>query len=84
MLSKDAIRPAARGDPSLLVVTLSPIVSQSGEESEVFAIPIDFRRGGLLIALPDQSIAQRILQDGQQGSDDLLIGPNSIFQVSCR
>ena len=43
------------------------------------AIPIDFRTGGMLVAMPHDILAPQTIADGQEGADDALFGPNSFF-----
>ena len=81
MTSKDKIKPASTGDPSLLVLSLPADVSGTGESQEVFALPLEFRYGGLLLALPAQSILNSVLELGQSGADELMFGPSSSFSV---
>ena len=82
MLRKDKLRPASKGDPSLLVLSLPPTVTLLEEELDVYAIPLEFRRGGMLIVVPAQVINANTLQDGLTGAEDVLFGPSSIFQAA--
>ena len=76
---KEAVRPASSGDPSLLVVSIPANVAADGEDTESYAIALEFRRGGLLLAMPPDVLSAQILQDGQLGAEDSLFGPNSKF-----
>ena len=79
MLRKNRIRPASRGDPTLLVLTLPEHASAFGDEVDVFAMPLEFRQGGMLLAIPKDTLSAQALADGQSGSEEILFGPNSIF-----
>ena len=81
MLAKERLRPACRGEASLLVLTVPAFASVSNEELDVYAIPVEFRQGGLLLALPADTIADQVLTDGQTSTDEVLFGPNSFFSV---
>lgn len=66
-------KPASKGEPSLLALTLPAAFAASGEELDIYAIPIEFRmdepldvlqprteeRGGIASALAQQSTAAR-------------------------
>ena len=79
MLRKNRIRPASRGDPTLLVLTLPEHASAFGDEVDVFAMPLEFRQGGMLLAIPKDTLSAQALADGQSGSEEILFGPNSVF-----
>ena len=81
MVLKDRLRFASRGDPTLLVLTLPAVFSKVEDEVDVYAIPLDSRTGGLLLALPHESVSPQTISDGQIGTDELLFGPNSNFMV---
>ena len=78
MLRKSKLKPASKGDPSLLVLTLPEYASAFGDEVDVFAMPLEFRQGGMLLAIPRDTLSLQVLADGQQGSDEVLFGPNSV------
>ena len=81
MLRKSRVKPASKGDPSLLVLSLPSNVTALGEELDVYAVPLEFRREGMLIVVPAQVFSSQTLQDGS-GSEDDLFGPNNVFQVA--
>ena len=81
MLTKDRLKPASRGDPSLLVMTVPGVASSVGDDVDVFCLPIDTRAGGMLLALPHDSISQEALLLGQSGTEELLFGPNTFVTV---
>ena len=76
---KDRIKPASQGEPSLLVLTIPPNLSLIGESVEVYALCLEFREGGLLLALPHDSLSQQVLDEGQLGAEESVFGPNSLF-----
>jgi len=82
MLRKDKLRPASKGDPSLLVLSLPPTVTLLDEELDVYALPLEFRKGGMLIVVPAQVINSDTLQEGLKGAEDVLFGPSSTFQAA--
>ena len=55
MLNRARLRPASRGDPSLLVFTLTEYASSIADEMEIYAVPLEFRQGGMLLAVPPGS-----------------------------
>ena len=65
----------------MLVLAVPAFASVSNEELDVYAIPVEFRQGGLLLALPADTIADQVLTDGQTSTDEVLFGPNSFFSV---
>ena len=75
------MRPASKGEPTLLVLTVPAVASSVGDEVDVYALPLEFRQGGLLLALPHDSLSTQTLSDGQTGSDEHPFGPNSIFSA---
>jgi len=81
MLTKDRLKPASRGDPSLLVMTVPGVASSVGDDVDVFCLPIDTRTGGMLLALPHDSISQEALLLGQSGTEELLFGSNTFVTV---
>ena len=82
MLRKDKLRPASKGDPSLLVLSLPPTVTLLDEALDVYALPLEFRKGGMLIVVPAQVINSDTLQEGLKGAEDVLFGPSSTFQAA--
>eukprot|EP00435_Cladocopium_sp_Y103_P039410 s1015_g10.t1 len=82
MLRKDRLKPASKGEPSLLVLTLPANVTLLQEELDVFALPLEFRRGGMLLVMPSQVLSDQVLHDGLSGSEEVIFGPNTNFQVS--
>ena len=76
------MKPASSGDPNLLVFSLPATIAIHGEGLETFALPIQLRRGGLLLAIPDRLIHPNTLRSGlEEGNDLAMIGPNSVFNV---
>ena len=81
MLNRDRLRSASQGDPSLLVLTVPSFASAVHDEVDVFAIPVEFRQGGMLLAIPTDVLSEDTLAAGQAGSEEVMFGPNSIFAV---
>ena len=81
MLEKHRIKPASKGDPSLLVFTVPAEISSVGDAVDVYALAIELRQGGMLLALPHDTFLQPTLDEGQDATDDAMIGPNSVFSV---
>ena len=81
MLNKDRLKPASKGDPSLLVCTIPAALAAVENDVDVFALPLDFRPGGMLIAVPRDTFRPQVIADGQLGSNETMIGPNSVFSV---
>lgn len=46
---------------------------------DAYAIPLDFRTGGMLVAMPHDILSPQTIADGQDGAEDALFGPNSFF-----
>ena len=78
---KEKLRLGVKGDATVLVLTLGGDVSSTGFEIEVFAMAIDVRPGGLLIAVPQGSIAESVLEAGQIAADDAVFGPSTFVHV---
>lgn len=81
MLSRDRLRPASGGDPSLLVFTLPEHASSIADEVEIYAVPVEFRQGGMLLCVPPDIVSPQVIAEGQTGSEEALFGPNSFFEV---
>ena len=81
MLNRDRLRSASQGDPSLLVLTVPSFASAVQDEVDVFAIPVEFRQGGMLLAIPIDVLSDDTLAAGQAGSEEVMFGPNSTFTV---
>ena len=82
-MEKQRIRFSHEGDPSLLVLTLSQDLSASGEAIEVFGVPLFARRGGLLIATPEASLAPSLLAfDEEATAGESLVGPGDEFSAA--
>ena len=60
----------------MLVLTVPATASSVGDEVEVYALPIEFRQGGLLLALPYDCLSDETLAEGQIGAEESLFGPN--------
>ena len=82
-MEKQRIKFSHEGDPSLLVLSLPQDLTASGEAIDVFGVPLFARRGGLLIAVPDASLAPSLLAfDEDATSGDSLIGPGDVFSAA--
>ena len=82
MLTRDRIKPASLGEPNLLIFSVPSTIALAGEGIEVYALPIQMRRGGFLLAVPDNVLSPQSLQSDQEDENELaMIGPNSVFQV---
>ena len=79
MLTRDRVKAASQGEPSLLVLNINASLSAVGDDIEVYAIPLELRRGGLLFAIPHDALSDQAIADGQSSAEDALIGPSSIF-----
>ena len=44
-------------------------------------MPLEFRQGGMLLAVPPDIVSPQVVADGQTGSEETLFGPSSIFEV---
>ena len=74
-MEKQRIKFSHEGDPSFLVLTLTQELSATGEAVEVFGVPLFARRGGLLIATPDASLAPSLLAvDEEATTHESMIG----------
>ena len=80
MLTRDRIKPAAKGDPTLMVITLPSTVSLL-DELDMYALPPELRPGGMLLAVPDQVLSAQCMALGQNGGDEVLFRPISRFHV---
>ena len=57
MLRKENVRPASKGESSLLVLTVPAVAFLVGDEVDIYALPLEFRQGGLLLALLHDSLS---------------------------
>eukprot|EP00435_Cladocopium_sp_Y103_P018082 s4606_g4.t1 len=81
-MQKQRIRFGHEGDPSLLVLSLTPEQSATGESVEVFAVPLFARQGGLLLAIPDSSLSPGLLTpDESLQTGESLFGPGDTFNA---
>ena len=67
------------GDHSLLVVSIPQELAHGGEVTEAYAIPIQSRRGGMLLALPMQAFDNDKLIEEMSGEGSEMIGPSKSF-----
>ena len=67
------------GDHSLLVVSIPQELSHGGEVTEAYAIPIQSRRGGMLLALPMQAFDNDKLIEEMSGEGTEMVGPSKSF-----
>jgi len=81
MLERHRIKPASKGDPSLLVFTVPAEILSVGDAVDVYALAIELRQGGMLLALSHDTFLQPTLDEGQNATEDAMIGPNSVFLV---
>ena len=81
MLVKRRIKPASKGDLSLLVLTVPANFSAVGDVIDAYVLAVELRQGGMLLALPHDVILQPTLDAGQDATKDVLFGRNSIFSV---
>ena len=70
------------GDHSLLVFSIPQELAHGGEITEAYAIPIQSRRGGMLLALPLQALDNDKLIDAMSGEGDEMVGPSRSFQAN--
>ena len=68
-------------EPSLLILTVPAELALGGEEVQAFAVPLDARRGGLLLALPCGLFADEHLNPAGGFVEDALLGPSHEFEV---
>ena len=79
-ITKDVVRFAKEGDPSLLILSLDP--SETGEGVvESFALPLNSRDGGLLIAVPFDALSAEALAAGNSADDEAFFGPSTQIMV---
>lgn len=77
-MRKAALRFAEVGEPSLLVFSIPSEISKSGDNEQVFALPILSRDSGFLIAVPIESFSHDALLAAQSADDQDLIGPSHV------
>ena len=81
MLERHRLKPASKGEPTLLVITLPASVSSLGDSVDTYALPIELREGGFLLAVPSDIVSTQTINEGQSGSEEVMFGPNSTFSV---
>ena len=81
-MERRVLRSAAENsDPSLLILNVPAEISTSGGDLQVFACPVDLRRGGMLLVIPVGVIRDDILAGGAMAGEDDLFGPSRVFEV---
>ena len=72
---------ASSGDPDLLVWTIPAEFAPGDVSHQVFALPVQSRTGGLLVAVPSGSFSNFALTSAAMEEEGLL-GPSSEFRAS--
>ena len=78
-MQKHRIRFGSEGDPSLLVLSLNGDQTASTEPLETCAVPLFARQGGLLLAVPDGTLADGLFVSEEDFGSDALFGPGDSF-----
>ena len=78
-MEKRQVKWLVDGDHSLLVVSIPQELAHGGEVTEAYAIPIQSRRGGMLLALPMQAFDNDKLIEEMSGEGSEMIGPSKSF-----
>lgn len=81
-MEKQQLKWVVDGDHSLLVFNIPGDLAHGGEVTEAYAIPIQSRRGGMLLALPMQAVDSEKLIEQMSGDGDEMIGPSKSFQAN--
>ena len=68
-------------DPSLLVMTVPSEMTAGGISIQAFAVPLDARRGGVLLALPTGLFPLSLTSPTAGFEDEDMIGPSTIIDV---
>ena len=80
-MEKSSLRLAARGEPGLLVLSLTAEFTASQRDEDILCVPIKVRHGGLLLALPYAALDQQVLLDGIQATEESILGPNKLLEA---
>ena len=80
-LDKKKLRLAIRGQPGLLVISISREFSASGDDTDALCMPLMTRQGGLLLAIPFAALDQQALLDGLTDEESGMIGPNKMLEA---
>lgn len=80
-MQKIEVRFASKGDPSLLVWKVSGEISHNAQEIQAFVIPLMSRPGGMLLAVPQQVIAESSILDAAFEEEGSLLGPSREFSA---
>eukprot|EP00435_Cladocopium_sp_Y103_P009652 s39_g2.t1 len=48
---------------------------------DIYAVVLELRQGGMLLAVPPEIMSPQVIADGQSGSEEHLFGPNSVFEA---
>lgn len=78
-MEKQQLKWVVDGDQSLLVFSIPSELAHGGEVTETYAIPIQSRRGGMLLALPMQALDNDKLIEQMAGEGEEMIGPSKSF-----
>lgn len=78
-MEKQQLKWVVDGDQSLLVFSIPSELAHGGEITETYAIPIQSRRGGMLLALPMQALDNDKLIEQMAGEGEEMIGPSKSF-----
>ena len=78
-MQKHTIRFSSEGEPSLLVLQVAAEHSASGEACEVFAVPLFSRNGGMLLAVPEATLADSVFAAEEDVGSASLFGPGDSF-----
>ena len=79
-MEKSAVRFAVDGDASLLVLDIPTFLTSSGDDMRCYAVPVQQRAGGMLLAIPMHVLNQDRLIDELASDSDELLGPSKSFQ----
>ena len=81
-MDKQSIRTSESGSPSLLLIHIPEGLSRDGTELTSFAVPVQFRNGGLLLCLPRGALSEEALIQALSGDDPhALLGPSKLLDV---
>ena len=79
-MDKTKLKLAIRGQPGLLVISISSEFSASGNDTDALCMPLMTRQGGLLLAVPFAAFDQQALLDGLTDEESGMIGPNKMME----
>ena len=79
--SKENMKLCQTGEPTLLIMSLPSEVLADDSFAEAFCLPVAFRPGGILLALPDEAVGHQAYAPNEILDADLMVGAVKRLEV---